>query len=71
MPTLSFLHCLQVDEEDGFQSMKPGPDSLTGLTSNLTCVTSCSQNGEQTLVLQFAGIDSQSKITRDLEEISL
>ena len=46
------LSYFQVEEEDGFQSMKPGPDSLTGLTNNPTCVTSCSQSGEQTPVLQ-------------------
>ena len=48
--------CFQVAKEDGFQSTKPGPDSHTDPTSNPTCVTSCSQNGEQTPVLQCVSI---------------
>ena len=52
MPILIAMFCFQVEEEDGFQSMRLGPDSLTDPTSNPTWVTSYSQNGEQTPVLQ-------------------
>ena len=65
------LSCFQVEKEDGFQSMKPGQDFPTDPTSNPTCVTSCSHNGDRTNPSFALCIDAQSKTTKDLQEICL